>query len=325
MATVREPRPLGVYPINGLQQSVPTLLMGTIPSMQELAISLPDMSGALESVKSTFSGSSMTAGGLALVAFLAGLAFARGIVSQILTMLSLGLSVLAGLYIFRHRAEVFGAYGANMSTDTLLMMSGAAAMLTFFLARAVINVVAGFGLLAFLGSITGWKAGLLSLLPSGVLVWLSTMVLRLVGSVYGLENASIQQQGKGEKSDFGAWVEQLAQKVDRTSVGKLVEKLDPYDFRATANLARLLILWPDGRVWQQIAAKGPETAKALNHPEIAALGRDEKVRQAISRQDFAGLMQLPQVLETASNPELEPFLKGLALEQAMDSIVYQRR
>lgn len=294
--------------------------------MQELAaFSLPDMSGIVENVKSVFSANGMTAGGLVLVAFLAGLAFARGIVQQILTMISLGLSVLAGLYIFRHRTEIFGAYGSSMSTDTLLFMSGAAALLAFFLVRALINVVAGFGLLAFLGSITGWKAGLLSLLPSGVLVWLSTMVLRLVGSVYGLENASIQQSGKGETSSLGAWVQELAQKVDRTSVGSWVERLDPYDMRATANLARLLILWPDGRVWQQIAAKGPDTAKALNHPEIAALGRDAKVRQAIERQDFAGLMQLPQVVKTASNPELEPFLKGLVLEQAMDNIVYQKR
>jgi len=293
--------------------------------MHDIALSLPDLSGLIESVKRTFSGGSMTTGGLVLVAFLAGLAFARGIVKQMLLMVSLGVSVLAGLYIFQHRAEVFGTYGSSMSTNTLLIMSGAAAMLTFFLVRALVNIIAGFGLLAFLANITGWQAGLLSLLPSGIMVWLSAMVLRLVGSVYGLENASIQQSGKGETSDFGAWVEQLAQKIDRTSVGRLVEKLDPYDLRATANLARLLILWPDGRVWQQIAAKGPETAKALNHPEIAALGRDEKVRQAIQRQDFAGLMQLPQVVKAASNPELEPFLKGLALEQAMDNIVYQRK
>lgn len=293
--------------------------------MYELAISLPEMDGAVESVKRAFSGNSMTAGGMVLVAFLAGLAFAKGIVQQVLTMLSLAASVMAGIYIFRHRADVFGAYGSNMSTDTLLVMSGAAALLTFFLVRAVINLVAGFGLLAFLSSFTGWKAGLLSLLPSGVMVWLSAMVLRLVGSVYGLENASIQQTGKGQPSDFGAWVQQLAQKVDRTSVGRFAEKLDPYDFRATANLSRLLILWPDGRVWNQLAAKGGQAAQSLNHPEIVKLGDDPKVRQAIDRQDFAGLMQLPQVLKVASIPELQDFLKGLALEQAMDDIVYKRR
>ncbi len=49
-----------------------------------------------------------------------------------------------------------------------------------------------------------------------------------------------------------------------------------------------------------------------------------KVRQAIDRQDFAGLMQLPQVEKAATNPELEEFLKGLALEEAMDTMVYQK-
>ena len=95
--------------------------------------------------------------------------------------------------------------------------------------------------------------------------------------------------------------------------------------RATANLARLLILWPDGRVWQQIAQRSPQNAQALNHPAIVDLGQDAKVRQAIERQDFAGLMMLPQVEKAAGNPEIHPFLKTLALEEAMDSIVYQRR
>ena len=117
----------------------------------------------------------------------------------------------------------------------------------------------------------------------------------------------------------------MAQKIDRTSVGSFVEKLDPYDMRARANLARLLILWPDGRVWQQLASRGQDTANALNHPEIAALGQDPKVRQAIERQDFAGLMQLPQVARAAANPQLEPFLKTLALEEAMDTVVYKAR
>lgn len=293
--------------------------------MDLLALNFPDLSGALESVKRVVEGQGIGAWGMVAVAFIAGLAVARGVVSQVLSMLSIGSAVLAAMYVFRHRADLFGTYASSMSTDTLLMVSGAAGLLAFFIARAVVNLLAGFGLVGFLASMTGWKAGLISLLPSGVLVWLSAMVLRLVGSVYGLENAAIEQGAKGAKSDLGAWIEQLAQKIDRTSVGKLTEQLDPYDVRATANLARLLILWPDGRVWQQLAARGPDAANALNHPDIATLGRDEKVRQAIDRGDFAGLMQLPQVERTASNPQLEPFLKGLALEEAMDSVVYKTR
>jgi hypothetical protein len=143
--------------------------------------------------------------------------------------------------------------------------------------------------------------------------------------VYSLENANVELQGKGVKSEFGQWIAEMAQKIDRTSVGSFVETLDPYDMRARSNLARLLILWPDGRVWQQLAARDKETANALNHPEIAELGRDPKVRQAIERQDFAGLMQLPLVIRASANPQLEPFLKTLALEEAMDNVVYKAR
>ena len=291
--------------------------------MEFLAIALPDFSGTLQSVKNMVSGQGMATWGLVAVAFLAGLAVARGVISQLVRMVSLGSAVMAAMYVFRHRTDMLGTYAATMSTNTLLMISGGAGLLTYFVTRGIINILAGFGLLSFLASMTGWKAGLLSLLPSGVLVWLSTMVLRLVGSVYGLENAAIERGADGVRSDLGAWVEKISQQIDRTSVGKMIEKLDPYDFRAKANLARLLILWPDGRVWQQIYASSKESADALDHPEIAALGRDEKVQQAIGRKDFAGLMQLPQVAKAAANPALEPFLKGLALEEAMDSIVYK--
>lgn len=293
--------------------------------MEILALNLPDLGGTMESAQRVLAGQGLSVWGMIIVAFLAGLAVARGIVGQILTMISLSISVLAAMYVFRHRTELFGTYAPNMSTDTLLMLSVGAGFLTFFLVKGVVKFVAGFGLLSFLATMTGWKAGILSLLPSSVLVWLSTMVLRLVGSVYGLENASIEQLGSGGKSDLGAWIEQMAQKIDRTSIGKITQQLDPYDVRATSNLSRLLILWPDGRVWQQLAARGPDTANVLNHPEIIALGADEKVRQAIGLQDFAGLMELPQVKRAAANSQLEPFLKGLALEESMDSIVYQRR
>jgi hypothetical protein len=77
-------------------------------------------------------------------------------------------------------------------------------------------------------------------------------------------------------------------------------------------------------MWQQLATQSPATAQALNHPRIVELGYDEKVRDAIKDRDFAGLMQMKKVEEAANHPELQPVLGGLALEQAMDAIVYQR-
>lgn len=286
----------------------------------------PDFSSLLENLQRAPAGTYVTAGGAALVAFLAGMAMARGVIRQILSMVSLGLSVLAGMYVFQHRAEVFGTLGAGMSSDRLLLFSVAAGLLTYLLCRSLVHLLAGLGLLSLLGGLTGWKGGLISLIPSGFLIWAGALMLRVTGGLFGMENAAeVQQQGEPIGRRLTAWIHQFSQQVDRSSLGQVAARLDPYDLRARANLARLLILWPDGRVWQQLAARGQDTANALNHPDIAALGIDPKVRQAIERQDFAGLMQLPQVQRAAANPQLEPFLKTLALEESMDTVVYKAR
>jgi uncharacterized membrane protein required for colicin V production len=290
-----------------------------------VALDIPDFGGAVDFVKKQTAGQNLTGWGLALVAFFAGMAVARGIVSQIILMVSLGISVMAGFYVFQHRAVVFGSYASDMQTDTLLWVSVAAAVMTFFVVRGLVSFMAGFGLISLLAGFTGWKAGLLSLLPSGVMVWLGAMVLRLLGGVYSMENAEAMINGQVAKDGWQRWIVEMAQKIDRTSVGILTEKLDPYDLRARANLARLLILWPNGKVWQQLAAMGQAQAEALNHPDMVQLGQDVKVRQAIEHRDFAGLMQLPQVVQAASNPKLESFLKTLELEEAMDTVVYQAR
>lgn len=294
-----------------------------------MSVNLPNLSSIFDSLQGIPAGTWVTAGAAALVAFLAGLAFARGVVKQLFGMVSLGLAVAAAYYVFSHRSIVFGSGGATMSTDKLMIFSGAAGLLVYAVCRYIVHLLAGWGLLNILGGMAGWKGLMVSLVPSGFLLWVSSLVLRLTGTVFGMETASDatgQAPGangkKEEPSAFVTWLHQFSQKIDRSSLGALAEKFDPLDLRATANLSRLLILWPDGTVWRQLAAD-PKAGRMLNHPKLIALGKDPKVRQAIDRQDFAGLMQLPQVEQAASDHELEPFLKGLALEEAMDRIVYR--
>lgn len=289
-------------------------------------MNIPNPSTILDSLQTIPSGTWVTAGGAGLVAFLAGLAFARGVIKQLFGMVSLGLAVLVAMYIFRHRSVVFGSAGAAMSTDKLMIISASAGLLTYFVCRFLIHFLAGLGLLNMLGGLAGWKGLMLSVIPSGFLLWVGSMTLRLTGNVSGVESAAeVARSGtdSGIQGKVSSWLHQLSQQIDRSTLGSIAEKFDPLDLRATANLARLLILWPDGTVWSQLAYQSPKTAQMLNHPRIKALGVDPKVRQAIERQDFAGLMQLPQVEAAASHPELQPFLEGLALEEAMDAIVYK--
>ena len=265
----------------------------------------------------------VTAGTVGFIAFAAGLAFSRGVVRQLVGMCSLAISVGVAWYVFRHRLEIFGTM--VIGTNRLLLLSAAAGLLTYFLCKVAVHMLTAFGLINLLGGLAGWKGVMLSALPSGFLLWIASMALRLLGSIDGMESAAeVAKKGVNIKSQVQSFWAQLSQKMDNSLLGSLAEKLDPYDLKATANLSRLLILWPEGTMWEQLASKSPKTAAALNHPRIVELGSDAVVRRLIANQDFAGLMQLRQVEEASRHPDLEPVLSGLDLEQAMDTIVYQR-
>ena len=286
---------------------------------------LPNPSEVLETVQKVPSSLWVTAGGVGFIAFAAGLAFSRGVVRQLVGMCTLAISVGVSWYVFRHRMEIFGPSASGMSTDRLLFLSAAAGLLTYFLCKAGVYLLTAFGFINLLGGLNGWKGVLLSALPSSFLMWVATMALRLLGSIDGMESAAeVAKKGVDIQTQAQSIWTSLSQRMDNSFLGALAQKFDPYDLKATANLSRLLILWPEGSMWQRLAAQSPKTANALNHPRIVELGSDLTVRKLIEKQDFAGLMQLKQVEEAARHPDLEPVLSGLDLEAAMDSIVYQR-
>jgi hypothetical protein len=289
-----------------------------------LIVAAAEANPALDALGRVSAGTWVTAGGAAMVAFLAGLAFSKGVVRQLMTMASLALSVMVAWFVFTHRAEVFGSMGANMGTDRLLLFSAGAGLLTFFVSKGLTALLAAAGLLKLFGGMTGWKGMMISTIPSAFMLWVGAMVLRLVGNLYGLETASVVAREGSRISDQATslWQE-VSQSLDRSTLGSIAAQVDPFDMRATANLARLLILWPDGTVWAGLA-KDAKTRAVLNHAEIQKLGHDPEVRRCIDRKDFAGLIQLKQVSKAAANEELRPVLSGLALEQAMDTIIYKK-
>ena len=287
-------------------------------------LAVAEANPVLDALGRVSTGTWVTAGGAGLVAFLAGLAFAKGVVRQLMTMASLMLSVAVAWFVFRHRGEVFGSMGASLSTDRLLLFSAGAGLLTFLVCKGFVAMLAAAGLLKLFGGLTGWKGMMISTIPSAFMLWVGAMVLRLVGNLYGLETASAVAREGSRISDHATslWHE-VSQSLDRSTLGSLAAQVDPFEMRATANLARLLILWPDGTVWAGLA-KDAKTRAVLNHSAIQKLGHDAQVRRCIERKDFAGLIQLKQVETTASNPDLKPVLSGLALEEAMDTIIYKK-
>lgn len=259
------------------------------------------------------------------IAFAAGLAFAKGVMQQIINVVTLAACAWAAWFVFMHRVLIFGAAGMHMTTNRMVVASLIGAGVMFAVCKVGKYFLAAFGLMRLLGGLTGWKGLIVSIIPSGGLLWLGSMALRIVGSLYGMENAAeIVKKGGSIESQAKSVFYTLSQKIDNSIIGGLAKKLDPYDIKPTANLARLLILWPEGTMWQRLAEQSPATANALNHPLIVELGYDPAVREAIKNKDFAGLMQMPKIEKVANHPELQPILSGMALEQAMDSVVYRQ-
>lgn len=267
----------------------------------------------------------VTVGTVGFIVLAALVAVSRGVVRQLMGMASLAIAVGAAFGVFWYRTHIFGVVGMSISTEWMLLIAAVAGLLAYFLCKAGMGLLAAFGFLKLFAGMDGWKAGLLSMLPSSFLLWVSSMALRLIGSIDGMENAAeAAKKGVEIESQVKSFWSTLSQHIDNSPLGSLAEKLDPYDIKATTNLARLLILWPEGSMWQRLAAQSTTTASALSHPRIRELGNDPEVRSAIEKQDFVGLMQMRKIQETAHHLDLASVLSGLELEQAMDSIVYGR-
>lgn len=267
----------------------------------------------------------VTAGAAGFVAFAAGLAFSRGVLQQLLSMVSLIIAIAVAWFVFTNRTDVFGSIGPQVQTERLMLFSAGAGLLAYILCQVGVKMLAAMGILRLVGGLAGWKGLIISAVPSTFLLWIASMGLRLIGDVYGMESAAaVAKQGSKVQAQVASVWDRLSKQMDRSTFGSIAAKVDPFDMRATANLARLLILWPDGTVWQKLA-QNPKTNKALNHERIKNLGQDPKVRACIDRKDFAGLIQLPQVEAAAGHPDLNPVLSGLALEDAMDAIIYKRQ
>lgn len=266
----------------------------------------------------------VTGGGAAVVAFLAGLAFANGVLKQIINMLCIGAAVSVGWYCMRHRETVFGPSSAAFGTDRLVLFSAIAGGIAYVLARVAMSFLSALGIFGLFSGMAGWRGVAMSILPSGFLIWVSSMALRLVGNLYGMESAAtISREGTRITSTFGGWMDDARRALDKSMIGGVLLNADPFSMRPTANLTRLLIVWPDQRVWPQLSTN-PKTAVIFAHPKVIALGHDPAVRKCIDSKDYPGLMQLKQVEAAAAHPDLQPLLSDVGLEDAMDQILYGR-
>lgn len=283
-------------------------------------------SDLLQEATAWFSQAGLGGWALLLMAVVAVVVMLRGLLQWVIVVASLALAVVGGSMVIDQRMFLLGSYAADVTTTKLMLLAVGVGIAVFLLARALLRAMANLGLLAFVAGVTGWKAGLLSLLPSGLALGLGAFVARGLSAVVCLQDALSASTAMIPVSpdSLGRWVASLSAQWDQSPAGAWMERLDPFDLRARSNLARLLVLWPDGRVWRELAQRDEALAQMLNDPRILQLGSDPQIRLAIEKRNVAGLMQMRQVAELAADSRWEPLLKALAVESAIHEVTYRR-
>ena len=235
------------------------------------------------------------------------LAVARGVLRLIRGMLKLAIGFAAGTYVFLKAPEWLGGAVPNPSGTLLGGLS--------FVGGAIGHLASGVVLEKLLGGMDGAQAAgeklsagksvLLSLLPSGVLMWIGGVLLRLTGSLSGMA-----QMDQGPEAVARPWLSQARSVLSQGAVGKLFNALDPVTSPEVVRLCEILVTYRDPARWKSVKAD-PALSALLHHPKFRRLLDDREVKHAVAHSNYARLFTLPEVRAAAADPELAEALRAL--------------
>jgi len=241
------------------------------------------------------------AGGMAV------LAVARGVLRLIRGMLKLAIGFAAGAYVFLKAPEWLGGTVPNPSATLLGGLS--------FVGGAAGHLTSGLVLEKLLGgldpaqasgeNLSKGKAVLLSLLPSGMLLWIGGVLLRLTGSLSGMA-----QLDQGPAAAVQPWLAQARSALSQGVIGKVFNVLDPVTSPEMVRLCEILVTYRDPARWKSVKGD-PALRTILNHPKFRRLLDDREVKHAVAHSNYARLFTLPEVRAAAADPGLAQALHSL--------------
>jgi hypothetical protein len=258
--------------------------------------------------------------GFVIVAGFFFLAVSRGVVSLLSSGVSFALA-LGVLVVFVQLLPglVSKFAGIDLQWKALLGVSAGAALVVFVFTR----IIAGFFFKAILGPegflhamSDGVAGGILSLIPSLVMVVFLFTCIRISGTVHELNYAaSLSRDGVEELADQippYPWTGKWRDGVESIPfMAPALDLIDPFSNRANRNSAAFSIM------------NQPDSAKIASNEKIIAMNREESLLKALQSHDRVALVMNPEVKEIASDPVLNPLLKSLELRPVLVSYVKQ--
>jgi hypothetical protein len=241
------------------------------------------------------------------VAGMAVLAVVRGVLRLIRGMVRLVIGLAVGTYVFLKAPEWLAGMTPNPSSALLGGLSLVGGALGHLGSGVILGKLLGDGEAATAGGegLSAGKSVLLSLLPSGVLMWIGGVVLRLTGSLNGMA-----QLDQGVEAVYRPWLTQARAVLSQGAVGNLFNALDPVTSPEVVRLCEILVTYRDPARWKSVKGD-PALSQVLNHPKFRRLLDDREVKHAVAHSNYARLFTLPEVRAAARDPELANALRTL--------------
>jgi hypothetical protein len=254
---------------------------------------------------------SLTHFSLPLLAFLfvgmmALLAVVRGVLRLFRLMIALAIGFTVGTIVFFHAPAWLQGVAPDLSGQWTAALS--------LLGGALGHFGSWFSLNHLLGAVDTAKAAgehipkgraaLLSLLPSGLMIWIGGVVIRLAGSLSGMAHVD------DARSSNWKWLARARETLSQGAVGHFFNLTDPLTSTEQVRLCEILVAYRESDRWRTVRHDA-HLQVVLSHPKFKRLLEDREVRRAVAFSNYPRLLTLREVRQAADDPALAKALRSM--------------
>lgn len=260
-------------------------------------------------------------------------AFVTAMNNGVIKLLSSGLAAAASLAVFFvliHTLPSFGdaLMGIELTWKPLIGIASLAAAVVYVVSRLILGFV--FKKIfnhdsPFSELVDGIPGGIISFLPSIVVVFFLFCCVRIAGTVQELNyTATLSQQGirqlggRMPNYPFSAGWRNGIESVPL--VAPVLDLVDPFSNRSNRNTAAL-VMAKGSAVFGRFVTNQVETSELIENPEIVALTEVPDVSKALEKQDRVGLVMSNELRKVAASSELKDDLARMDLRQVLEDFV----
>jgi len=263
---------------------------------------------------------------LAIFVVFAVRAFVKGVVRQLWGMVCLAAGGVAGYYLFQNGTDLLSRIGIEHPTGNAVLAASLIGGCAVWLGGQGIvrKVYRGLTNEPRERSLPGRLiASTASLAPAAFLIWVVATALRLSGTMSEMgdvERAIDAETGSEEPQP--SLLARLRRELDSGTLGRLLDKTDPFASRAGHQLAALLTLYRDPAAWERVK-DDPRVQALLANEGIRRVLDDKEVKKSVAFSEHATLLTRPEIEAAVRDPAIAGALSRLDVRTTAENALFE--